>query len=828
MKIVSIFFAIPLFLFLPESPIASVGAAAPLTPDKMRSWEVVVDTAAIPPEQYAAEEFCRLFRMITGADLKRVSSTTGSSAIYIGGGAAWQEQPQDLDLSSLGDEGFHIRIGRNTIAIIGARPRGTLYGVYEFFERYLGVRFLTSKHTYIPPNAAALALPIADYRYIPPFSFRWAFFKENFVDHAFATRMRTNTVADEVYLGGKTPHELITHSILNYLPVSKYGVQHPEFYALVDGSRKLDVGSGGPQVCSSHPEVIRIITYTVDSILTANPSMKSISISQMDNNFFCECPSCAAINKKEESPGAAHLTLVNAVAENIDAAHPDVKIGTLVYWYTRKPPKAMELQPNVEIMLCSIECCTLHALDDPHCSKNRVFTEDLGKWKQICRNILAWNYNTNFATYDLPFPNLNVIAANIRFFQRNGIEGIFMQAAGNGLSSELSDLRNYVICRCLWHPEQESWKLVEEFCRLHYHAAAPAILEYLQFLHQHAEAMGVHPNCFPKPIEVGLDQEIARKLLTYFYRALTLASNEVVRKRVEKAMIPVLKALLVATPLVYDKGVYRLDTSVGSDILDRYITLTKEHGMDMVSETMSVNLYIRELLELKKGVPAVKIENQVWKMVILPEQRSRIAELIHKPTGRRIVNHPPPGFTHPERPKNKTSWQVRPDRIVTTQRLSEGSTWQHIISFPSSTDAGIRVDLTFTAGVMQLAGKRRERPMLYLNSGSSDPGTLQIFIKDQRWLQVNTDWQMDREIIFDHGLEAGGGTTAYGFYDSSEKFGIVQTFARGSFDRFRLFWHPGRKELGLDMFPPARKMKKGDQLSYSYNINWLNNPPVEF
>ena len=54
-------------------------------------------------------------------------------------------------LNDLGNEGLRLKLSSENIFITGGKPRGTLYGVYEFAEKYLGIRFLTFDDTYIPP-----------------------------------------------------------------------------------------------------------------------------------------------------------------------------------------------------------------------------------------------------------------------------------------------------------------------------------------------------------------------------------------------------------------------------------------------------------------------------------------------------------------------------------------------------------------------------------------------------------------------------------------------------------------------------------------------------
>jgi len=136
--------------------------------------------------------------------------------------------------------------------------------------------------------------------------------------------------------------------------------------------------------------------------------------------------------------------------------------------------KTIRPRPNVQIQLCSIECCLIHPIDDPNCPKNVEFHRDLKGWGAISKNVSIWNYNTNFTNYLLPCPNLRVIEPNVRFFVANQTKGIFMQAAGNAWAAELSDLRNYLVANLIWDPNRSGERLIAEFVDLHYGRAAPA------------------------------------------------------------------------------------------------------------------------------------------------------------------------------------------------------------------------------------------------------------------------------------------------------------------------------------------------------------------
>ena len=540
----------------------------------MQNWCITVADDATASERYAAEEFQKWFSKTTllALPLDTVHANGGKIAIEAS--------------STLGDEDIHITVESDQIQVSGGRPRGVLYAVYQFLEELVGIRFLTAEHTYIP-DGSALKIPCGSYTYSPPFSFRWSYYRENSEGPEFAAKRKVNTVTDAENLGGKTQQQLINHSFHALVPYGTYGESHPEYYALVEGKRDTDTHGGGPQLCVTNPEVIEVAADTAIQQLTERPEATNISVSQADTAAYCRCETCEALNEAEDSPMGSQLMFVNAVAERIEKAHPHVKVGTLAYWYTRKPPKTIKPRHNVQIQLCSIECCTLHAIDDPDCEQNQAFCQDTNEWGKICDDIWIWNYNTNFRAYDLPFPNLRSIAPNVRYFLSNNAKGVFMQANGNGLTGEFSDLRNYLISHLIWNPSLDADALLNEFVNLHYGAAAPTILAYITFLHDNVEARGLHPRCFPPPEDVGLDAESSQTIFDYFQQALAFAENSEIRARVEKASIPAYKAMLVAGG--------DLESEKRQMLIDEYIALCERYNMSHAAETKTAEVYFEEL-----------------------------------------------------------------------------------------------------------------------------------------------------------------------------------------------------------------------------------------
>ena len=506
----------------------------------MTGWDIVTAKDAIPSEVYAAEEFQKFFAEASGVKLPIVTQVDRPDRhVFIGPGQALRQSNVRFSVDKMGDEDLRIIIRDGNIAIAGGRPRGTLYGVYTFLENYLGVRFLTHNHTHVPPVGGWRVVGPVDMFYHPRLEFRWSFYAETNRNHAFAARMRCNTVPNEEKFGGITGRGLINHTFARQIPLSKYGKDHPEYFALIKGKRLVTGNEELTQPCLTNPDVLRIVTESVLAQIRANPKLSNVSVSQNDNHNYCRCEKCAAIDAREDTPMGSLLTFVNAVADGVAKVNPNVKIGTLAYQYSRKPPKTIKPRPNVQIQLCSNECSVTAAINDPNCMRNVSFYKDLTAWGRICNDIGIWYYNVNFSNYLMPMPTMRVIEPNIRFFVSSGARGIFMQAAYTSIGGEFSDLRNYLTSRLLWNPNLSGRTLIDEFLELHYGKAAGPIRRFVNLLHDNAEAkgIGVDRNYDGNCRDWGLDESMAKAGLEAFAEAMRLADDDAVRARVEKASI---------------------------------------------------------------------------------------------------------------------------------------------------------------------------------------------------------------------------------------------------------------------------------------------------
>jgi hypothetical protein len=239
------------------------------------------------------------------------------------------------------------------------------------------------------------------------------------------------------------------------------------------------------------------------------------------------------------------------VAEAVEAKHPNVVIDTLAYLETLQPPKTARPRKNVAIRLCND---VVGAWAKPFTPAEQCAVANaISAWSTIHERIYVWDYNVNFSHYLAPMPNIDVMAANIRFWVKNHAEGVMLQGGYEG-PAERDELKCWVTSKLLWDPSRDETALVQDFIAGHYGPAAPAIAEYEELLNslrtEHAEAMAAPPFGIRYPMDAPfLTKEFLGKATECFARAKQLAKDDApVLTRVERAELPILYVKCVRGP----------------------------------------------------------------------------------------------------------------------------------------------------------------------------------------------------------------------------------------------------------------------------------------
>lgn len=464
-------------------------------------YRIVIADDAPLPTVYAAEELREHIREITGVELPVVSDRLSprKREIIVGHSSRLKKIKPGIDLHQLGEEGYILRTAGPRLIIAGGEPRGTLYGVYGLLEDHFGCRWFTPRVTRIP-RQDRLEIPPLDETRIPAFEYRETYLWEaNDGDWAARNRLNRNGkwggLSDRH--GGRIEWVpgLFAHTFAKFVPPDTYFDSHPEYFSLVDGKRLKDQS----QLCCTNEDVIRIVTDGVLQAFREHQEADILSISQNDWNNYCECPNCKALADSEGTCMAPVLFMVNRAAEALEREFPGKSVETLAYQWTRKAPKTMHPRPNVVIRLCTIECCFSHPLRTCTSPRNQAFARDLREWSKVADRLWIWNYNTSFAHYFIPFPDMRTRGDNIRFFMENHVKGIFQQDVYSTGHGELSGLSGYLNAKLLWAPESDENAVIDEFLGGVYGPSAKYIREYIDLLHDRVERENIHIGIWQGP-----------------------------------------------------------------------------------------------------------------------------------------------------------------------------------------------------------------------------------------------------------------------------------------------------------------------------------------
>lgn len=370
--------------------------------------------------------------------------------------------------SKITTDGFSISTTDGNLRIVAGEGKGSVYGVCDVLEKYFGVKYWSPQDIEIPKNETMILAENIEYIEIPAFEHRQVN-GYGTSDLAYRTFNRLET-PEEIFVNG-----YFVHTLGKLVPPDVYGQSNPEYFALINGERRPGAGT---QLCLTNEDVFNIIVHKVDSLFKADPTRNILSVSQNDGKFaHCTCDNCKAIDEREESLMGSILQFVNRVAERF----PDKEISTLSYLYSVETPKYLKPLPNVNIMLCNIDCTRDLPLEQSTkgAQSGLVFLSYLEKWAQVSNNIFMWDYGINFSNTTSPFPNFHVLQPNMQQFHKNNVTKIFEQVNGSK-GVDFSELRSYMLAKLAWNPYQDGDALMKEFVWGYYKEAAPYIYDYLK------------------------------------------------------------------------------------------------------------------------------------------------------------------------------------------------------------------------------------------------------------------------------------------------------------------------------------------------------------
>ena len=458
-----------------------------MVPIQIQSYVIVQGKSASAAEKRAATELQTYLQKICGKKLPIVADSTAPvETEFVIGKTNREGKGYTIDRGRLGEDGFQIKKAGKRMVIAGG-SRGTLYGVYDFLERYLGCRFYAKNVEKVPTvKPEAFKLPdTMNVTEIPALEIRglgWY----NAYSPDIASKLRVNdplmgfTYPDASYgVRPKYAKDMTVHTFGKLLETRLFYI-HPEYFCLNDiNGKKVRTDK---QLCLTNPEVLKIVTENVKKALREDPAATTISVSQNDVIAPCICDNCAKIDAEEGSHAGTLIRFVNAVADAIKGEFPQITVETLAYFYTADPPKTKP-RDNVSIRLCTARNCCSHPFETDDHDTTNTFRKNLEGWAKLTDNLLLWDYTTNFNYYLMTFPNLRALAPNIQYLHKNHVKGIFAQGNFQSENGEFGELRSYLLAKLMWNPQANVDVIINDFLEGYYGAGWKYIRRYIDTFH---------------------------------------------------------------------------------------------------------------------------------------------------------------------------------------------------------------------------------------------------------------------------------------------------------------------------------------------------------
>ena len=365
-------------------------------------FDIVIAAKPTNTARYAAQELQHHFFLATGKKVPILNAKKGTRpAIHIGdtplsrrfGVTPDKMQGEHFVLARVGSDiiisgGDDAKASMRTILSIAGVPLGTLYGVYDFLERFLKVRwyFPGDKGMILPP-CKELSVTRLFENGSPAFSTRTLYSstlpKESGIplkdQNAWKRRMR---------FGGNLLSPIANHGF--QWVYKKYPKKY-ELYALQkDGKRKAN-SQMGVHVCFANPELLDLTVKEALAYFKKNPAVSSFRVMPGDGfgGWMCQCAGCQKMLKPEKGPRGSASDMVwgfvNKVADKVRAQAPGKLIKCCAYESYKLPP-SFPLAPNVAVTICHGQV--------PHASLKEK--EDLAKvldlWQPTGAKLFVWEY----------------------------------------------------------------------------------------------------------------------------------------------------------------------------------------------------------------------------------------------------------------------------------------------------------------------------------------------------------------------------------------------------------------------------------------------------
>lgn len=522
-----------------------------------------------PSAQFAAEECRRYIARITGAKLSMMPAGVADipRALFIGdelsaANYGWR-------MRKLPPQGFCIHADARRGWIVGADKMATLHGVYAFLEKWGGCHWCApGRQNETAPRKTGVTLNAADHRSAPDLPLRGmqmrGWFGTQSVDQLdWMARNQMNFCAiSELDAWPAFSHAALReikekrgmtlllgcHVWNHFLNPNQYFRKHPEYFPLLNGRR---IARNNSMVCTTHPDVPRIMAENVIMFLARNPGIDFLCLGQNDGNAWCECPRCRQLDEGQISrlyrprmvATMRNLFLVNRIVEQVVRVFPRHRFAAFAYADTLEPPNVpgFHLHPNLDLIVALSgrmydrplaqgvrpdEHRTLPLDEYPADVLYAEFPGVLKHWRRIVpgRIFLHEYYMGVNACAGLPFPIYSTMTADMQSYREIGLDGFYAQHTPTRGNCGIHSLNYYLAARAGYRTNIGAMAIIRQYCRQYYGPAADPMCAYYRRLDQASSSKPLRAN--PNMVCEMFTPEVLPAVRECLRRAVDLAAGK--------------------------------------------------------------------------------------------------------------------------------------------------------------------------------------------------------------------------------------------------------------------------------------------------------------
>jgi len=477
----------------------------------------------------AAAELVKYIKAVTGAELTIQTSGTqiekGKKIILIGESPLTFER--GISTKDLPLEGFVVQTFPDGLAIAGRMPgkdenfnlgggiynigesaaQGTLFGVYDFLERFCGIRWYYPGElgTVIPPSED-LIIPACKYSDWPEFAKRSG-------AHWMAVGMHDDVKSNAA--GLKTFSSYFRAGDSSYI---EFGCHSPADFGIhIDAAPGcFELSKTGKRdkdfPCYGNPKTIDLMFDDLVQFYEngnqnpyisprskrpwCEPTSGRIVVSPPDKPVACNCEYCSKLWRDDlGSNGQATEILAKFTgmfAEKIKAKWQGKKVLFLPYLNYLTCPENMKLPENVVPFICLTYGTANHK--EPHVMEYSTraindWSKAVGNNKVIIWEYLCWPAENTFLPFQYPH-----IIKDFYLKNRGKLIGSFVDGhLSQGLKRSSTDMTPggewayshptmYCWYRLMWNADYDVDAALDEYCTLMYGPSAPVMKKIMDIL----------------------------------------------------------------------------------------------------------------------------------------------------------------------------------------------------------------------------------------------------------------------------------------------------------------------------------------------------------